>query len=214
MNFNFYEKFLLITPQLLLYLRLNQILNNIQAFSVSSKYISDLIAGLNLILVTAISASVPNPAPISTFNITALPSSLTEYYNASWAIPTFSVIVKPAFIKYLEETRKKSIKHVLQDKYNDFVSQLANPDRKAYIQAERNAKSKANLWWFIREDVYPELQGLQRRPLGANEKALKVIPEPEIYDIIISKYIKHSGQKKTYYIIIIEYYSIKSVEVD
>ena len=33
-----------------------------QAFSVSSEYISDLIAGLNLTLVIAMPASAPNPA--------------------------------------------------------------------------------------------------------------------------------------------------------
>jgi len=42
--------------------------------------------------------------------------------------------------------------------------------------------------------------------LGANKKALKVIPEPEIYDIIVSKHIKHLGQKKTY--------RIKAAEVE
>ena len=80
-----------------------------QAFSVSSIYISNLIAGLNLTVATAMSASVPNPIPTSASNTTTLPS-LTKYYNASRAIPTFLVIVKPAFIKYLEETRKNSIK--------------------------------------------------------------------------------------------------------
>jgi len=80
-----------------------------QAFSISSKYISNLIAGLNLILATAISASVPNLAPTSASNST-LPSTISEFYNAARAIPTFLVTVKPTFIKYLEETRKNSIK--------------------------------------------------------------------------------------------------------
>ena len=80
-----------------------------QAFSVSSIYISNLITGLNLTPVTAMSASMPNPAPTSASNTTTLPSS-TEYYNASRAIPAFLVIVNPTFIKYLEETRKNLIK--------------------------------------------------------------------------------------------------------
>jgi hypothetical protein len=82
-----------------------------RAFSISSKYISNLIAGLNLTLVTAMSASAPNPVPTSASNTTTLPS-LTEYYNASQAIPAFLVIVKPTFIKYLEETRKNLIKRI------------------------------------------------------------------------------------------------------
>ena len=54
-----------------------------QAFSVSSKYISNLIARLNLILVIIILAFTPNPIFIFVSNITALPFSLTKYYNAS-----------------------------------------------------------------------------------------------------------------------------------
>ena len=83
-----------------------------QAFSVSFKYISNLIARLNLILVIIILASIPNPIPISIFNIIALPSFLTIIYNASWAISAFLVIVKPALTKYLKETRKKLIKYI------------------------------------------------------------------------------------------------------
>ena len=82
-----------------------------RAFSISSKYISNLIAGLNLTPVIAMSASTPNPIPTSASNTTTLPS-LTKYYNASRAIPTFLVIVKPTFIKYLEETRKNLIKRI------------------------------------------------------------------------------------------------------
>ena len=52
-----------------------------QAFFISPIYISNLIAKLNLILVTAISASIPNPVPTSVFNTIILPS-LTKYYNA------------------------------------------------------------------------------------------------------------------------------------
>jgi len=57
------------------------------------------------------SAFTPNPAPTSASN-TTLPSTTSEFYNAARAIPTFLVIVKPAFIKYLEGTRKNSIKQV------------------------------------------------------------------------------------------------------
>ena len=130
-----------------------------QAFSISSEYISDLIAGLNLTPATAMSASVPNPAPASASNAT-LPSTTSEFYNAARAISAFSVTVKPAFTKYLEETRKNSTKRVTQDKYDDLVSWLTDLNRKARTQAERNAKSKANLQWFIREDIYLKLQGL------------------------------------------------------
>ena len=41
-----------------------------------------------------------------------------------------------------------------------------------------------------------------------------MIPKLEIYDIIVSKYIKHLGQKKTYRIIVIEYYGIRNIEVN
>ena len=81
-----------------------------RAFSVSSEYISDLIAGLNLTAI-AMSASEPNSAPTSASNAT-LPSTISGFYNAAQAIPAFLVIVKPTFIKYLEETRKNSIKRV------------------------------------------------------------------------------------------------------
>jgi hypothetical protein len=50
--------------------------------------------------------------------------------------------------------------------------------------------------------------------LGANKKALKVIPKLEIYDVIISKYVKYLGQKKIYYTIAIEYYGIKNIKVN
>ena len=50
--------------------------------------------------------------------------------------------------------------------------------------------------------------------MGTNKKDLKVIPELKIYNIIVSKYIKHLGQKKKYYIIITEYYSIKNIKVN
>ena len=38
--------------------------------------------------------------------------STSEFNNAARVILAFSVMVKPAFIKYLEETRKNSIKRV------------------------------------------------------------------------------------------------------
>ena len=79
------------------------------AFSVSSEYISNLITGLNLTPATAMSASAPNPAPASASNAT-LPSTTSKFYNAAQAISAFLVTVKPAFTKYLEETRKNSIK--------------------------------------------------------------------------------------------------------
>ena len=50
--------------------------------------------------------------------------------------------------------------------------------------------------------------------MGANKKALKVIFKLEIYNIIISKYIKHLGQKKIYCTIITEYYGIRNVKVN
>jgi len=103
------------------------------------------------------SASATNRIPPSTSSTTTLPSSSTKYYNASQAIPAVSVIVKPTFTKYLEKTRKKSIKRVPQDKYDDLVSWLADPNRKARSQAERNAKSKAKRRWYIREGVLPKL---------------------------------------------------------
>jgi hypothetical protein len=104
-----------------------------QAFSVNSKYISNLITGLNLTLVTVMLAFMPNRVPTSIFNITTLPSSLTKYYNVSQAIPIFLVIVKPAFIKYLKKIREKLIKRVPWNKYNDFISWLADLNYKTYL---------------------------------------------------------------------------------
>ena len=82
-----------------------------QAFSISSEYISDLIAGLNLIPVTAILAFALNPVPASASNA-ILFSTISKFYNAAWAISAFLVTVKPAFIKYLKETKKNSTKHI------------------------------------------------------------------------------------------------------
>jgi hypothetical protein len=52
-----------------------------QAFSISFKYISNLIARLNLILVTVILAFTLNPVPTSVSN-TTLPFIIFEFYNA------------------------------------------------------------------------------------------------------------------------------------
>jgi hypothetical protein len=115
-----------------------------RAFSVSSEYIFDSTASLNLILATAISSaptSAPASAPAAPLPPTNTPTN--EDYNAGQAVVSFSVTVKPAFTKYLEETRNVSTKRVTQEKYNDIISWLTNPGRKALSQAERNAKSKA-----------------------------------------------------------------------
>jgi len=74
-----------------------------RAFSVSSEYISDLIARLNLTPATAMAFAS---------NATTLTSTTSEFNNTARAILAFSVMVKPAFIKYLEEIGKNSIKHV------------------------------------------------------------------------------------------------------
>ena len=84
-----------------------------QASSVSSEYISDLITGLNLTPATVMSVSAPNPTPASASNATTLPSTTFEFHNAARAIPAFSIIAKPAFTKYLEETGANSIKRIL-----------------------------------------------------------------------------------------------------
>ena len=52
-----------------------------QAFFVSSEYISYLIAGLNLTVI-AMLASAPNPVPASASNAT-LPSTISGFYNAA-----------------------------------------------------------------------------------------------------------------------------------
>lgn len=57
------------------------------------------------------SVSAPNPTPASASNATTLPS--TTFDNAARAIPAFSIIAKPAFTKYLEGTRKNSIKRIV-----------------------------------------------------------------------------------------------------
>jgi hypothetical protein len=59
-----------------------------RAFFVSSEYISDLIARLNLTPAAVMSASAPNPTPASA---TDLPSTTFEFHNAARAIPAFSI---------------------------------------------------------------------------------------------------------------------------
>jgi hypothetical protein len=66
-----------------------------------------LIASLNLILAIAMLASATTSAP----NVIASPTA-DDSYNVSCAISAFLVIVKPAFTKYLEETRVNLIKRV------------------------------------------------------------------------------------------------------
>jgi len=89
-----------------------------RTFSISSKYIFDSTASLNLILAIAMSSSAFTSAPTSAPapNIAPLPPTNTpivnEDYNASQAVVSFSVIIKPTFTKYLEETQNALIKRV------------------------------------------------------------------------------------------------------
>ena len=82
-----------------------------RAFSISSKYIFNSIASLNLILVIVIlsSAPIPNAAPLPPTNT----STINKDYNTGQAVISFLVIVKPTPTKYLEETRNVSIKRVI-----------------------------------------------------------------------------------------------------
>jgi len=81
-----------------------------RTFSISSKYIFDSTASLNLILAIAMLSSASTSAPTSAPapNAAPLPPTNTptanKDYNASQAVVSFLVIVKPAFTKYLEET--------------------------------------------------------------------------------------------------------------
>ena len=54
--------------------------------------------------------SAPASAPAAPLPPTNTP--INKDYNASQAVVSFLVIVKPAFTKYLEETRNVSIKRV------------------------------------------------------------------------------------------------------
>ena len=51
-------------------------------------------------------------ATTSAPNTITSPSTADDSYNVSYAISAFLVIVKPAFTKYLEETRVNLIKYV------------------------------------------------------------------------------------------------------
>jgi len=76
-----------------------------RAFSVSSKYIFNSTASLNLILAIVMSStptSAPASAPIAPLPLTNTPTN--EDYNAGQAVISFLVIVKPTFTKYLEKT--------------------------------------------------------------------------------------------------------------
>jgi len=84
-----------------------------RAFFISSEYIFNSTASLNLILVIVMSSaptSAPASAPVAPLPLTNTPTN--EDYNAGQAVVSFLVIVKPAFTKYLEETRNVSIKRV------------------------------------------------------------------------------------------------------
>jgi len=76
-----------------------------RAFSISSKYIFDSTASLNLVLATVMS-STPTSAPTSAPAAPLPPvnTPINKDYNASQAVVSFLVTVKPAFTKYLEET--------------------------------------------------------------------------------------------------------------
>jgi len=79
-------------------------------FSISSKYIFNSTASLNLTLAIVMSSSASTFTPTSALapNIASLPPTNTptanKDYNASQVVISFLVIVKPAFTKYLEET--------------------------------------------------------------------------------------------------------------
>lgn len=64
--------------------------------------------------------SPPNAAPLPP---TDTPTA-NEDYNAGQAVVSFTVIVKPAFTKHLEETQTASTKRVTQEKYNDILRSL------------------------------------------------------------------------------------------
>jgi len=81
-----------------------------RAFSVSFEYIFNPTASLNLTPATVISSSASTSAPTSAPapNAAPLPPTNTptvnDNYNASQAVVSFLIIVKPTFTKYLEET--------------------------------------------------------------------------------------------------------------
>ena len=63
---------------------------------------------LVIVILTSATTSATTSAP----NTITSPSTADNSYNISYAISAFLVIVKPAFIKYLKETRVNLIKHV------------------------------------------------------------------------------------------------------
>ena len=64
-----------------------------------------MIASLNLTLIIAILTSTTTSTTTSARNKITSPSTIDDFYNVSYAIPAFLVIVKPAFTKYLKETK-------------------------------------------------------------------------------------------------------------
>ena len=89
-----------------------------RAFSISSKYIFNSTASLNLILAIAMSSSAATSVPASAPAPNAAPlpptdtPTINDDYNASQAVVSFLVIVKPTFTKYLEETWNAFIKRI------------------------------------------------------------------------------------------------------
>jgi hypothetical protein len=75
-------------------------------FSVNFKYIFNSTVSLNLILVIVMLSFMSTPVPtfVPIPNTAPLPPTINKDYNASQAVISFLVIVKPAFTKYLKET--------------------------------------------------------------------------------------------------------------
>ena len=71
---------------------------------------------------TTTSVTSTTTSATSAPNTITSPSTADDSYNISRAIPTFLVIVKPTFTKYLEETKVNLIKRVTQPKYDNLVS--------------------------------------------------------------------------------------------
>ena len=82
----------------------------------------NLITSLNLTLIIVILTSATTSVTTSTPNTIASSFTADNSYNISYTISAFSVVVKPAFTKYLEETRVNLIKRITQPKYNNFIS--------------------------------------------------------------------------------------------
>ena len=62
---------------------------------------------------TSTSTFISAPAPNIAFLPSTNTSTINKDYNASQVVVSFLVIVKPAFIKYLEETQNALIKRVI-----------------------------------------------------------------------------------------------------